>query len=162
MTTALLSKFNKFILKIISDNYNQYKMSHSKITVQATVHAEIKKVWDYYTNPEHIIHWNFADPSWHCPAAENDMKVGGTYKARMEAKDGSFGFDFEAIYSEIVPGKHFTYGFGGREATVVFNDSGDQTEVVVSFDPESENPVEMQKAGWQAILNNFKNYTENN
>lgn len=137
-------------------------MSHSKITVLATVNADAKKVWDYYNSPTHIIHWNFADPSWHCPSAENDMRIGGTYKARMEAKDGSFGFDFEAIYSKISEGKNFTYEFGGRAATVQFNDLGTQTEVVVTFDPEDENPIEMQKGGWQAILNSFKNYTENN
>lgn len=137
-------------------------MSYSKITVQAIIDANNKKVWDYYTNPKHIIHWNFADPSWHCPTAENDMRVGGTYKARMEAKDGSYGFDFEAIYSEVNEGKNFTYEFGGRTAVVQFNDLGNQTEVVVTFDPETQNPIEMQKNGWQAILNNFKNYTENN
>lgn len=137
-------------------------MSNSKITVAVTVHAEVNKVWDYYTNPSYIINWNFADPSWHCPGAENDMQVGGTYKARMEAKDGSFGFDFEAVYTEIVEGKEFTYGFGDRNATVKFNDFGSQTEVIVSFDPENENPIEMQKGGWQAILNNFKAYTESN
>ena len=137
-------------------------MSSSKITVQATINADAKKVWDYYTNPKHIIHWNFADPSWHCPTAENDMRIGGTYKARMEAKDGSFGFDFEAIYSSIIEGKNFTYEFGGRTASVQFNNLGKQTEVVVTFDPENENSVEMQKSGWQAILNSFKKYTENN
>jgi uncharacterized protein YndB with AHSA1/START domain len=136
-------------------------MSNSKITVQATINADAKKVWDYYTNPKHIIHWNFADPSWHCPSAENDMRIGGVYKARMEAKDGSYGFDFEAVYSSISEEKNFTYEFGGRTATVQINDLGKQTEVVVTFDPEKENPVEMQKDGWQAILNSFKNYTEN-
>lgn len=135
-------------------------MKTAKIAVQATVNAILNKVWDFYTNPKHIINWNFADPSWHCPSAENDMRVGGTYKARMEAKDGSFGFDFEAIYSEINEGKNFTYEFGGRTATVLFNDLGSQTEVVVTFDPESENPIEMQKQGWQMILNNFKYYSE--
>lgn len=137
-------------------------MTQSKITVQATIHADVKKVWDYYTNPNHIIHWNFADPSWHCPRAENDMQIGGTYKARMEARDGSFGFDFEAVYTDISEGKYFTYEFGGRTATVQFNDLGSETEVVVSFDPENEHPVDMQQAGWQAILNNFKAYTERN
>ena len=137
-------------------------MSNSKIKVQATINAEAKKVWDYYNNPKHITHWNFADPSWHCPSAKNNMQIGGTYMARMEAKDGSFGFDFEAVYSEINDGKNFTYEFGGRTATVQFNDLGNQTEVVVTFDPENENPVEMQKNGWQSILNNFKNYTEIN
>jgi uncharacterized protein YndB with AHSA1/START domain len=135
-------------------------MSNSKIMVQATIDADVKKVWDYYTNPKHIIHWNFADPSWHCPSAVNDMRIGGTYKARMEAKDGSFGFDFEAVYTEISEGKKFTYTFGGRTASVQFNDLGKKTEVIVSFDPEKENPVEMQKGGWQAILNSFKHYTE--
>ena len=134
----------------------------NKITVTSTISADAKKVWDYYTRPEHITNWNFADPSWHCPSAENDMNVGGTYKARMEAKDGSFGFDFEAVYTEINEGKEFTYEFGGRMATVTFNAQGDKTEVVVSFDPEEENPVEMQQGGWQAILNNFKSYVEAN
>ncbi len=138
-------------------------MSNSKITVQAIIKAESTKVWEYYTSPTHIINWNFADPSWHCPKAENDMQIGGTYKARMEAKDGSFGFDFEAIYSEIIDGKEFTYGFGGRNATVKFIDlSNNQTEVIVSFDPENVNPIEMQRSGWQSILNNFKSYTETN
>lgn len=135
-------------------------MSNSKITVRATISADAHKVWDYYTNPTHIVNWNFADPSWHCPSAENDMQVGGAYNARMEAKDGSFGFNFEAVYTEILQGESFSYEFGGRLASVHFNRVGDQTEVVVSFDPEHENPIEMQQAGWQAILNNFKNYTE--
>lgn len=135
---------------------------NEKIKVDATINAEIKKVWDYYTNPVHIVNWNFADPSWHCPSAVNDMKIGGTYKARMEAKDGSFGFDFEAIYTEIIDGKEFTYEFGGRSATVKFENSNNQTKVTVEFDPENENSLEMQKNGWQSILNNFKSYTENN
>ena len=121
-----------------------------------------KKVWDCYNNPTHIINWNFADPSWHCPTATNDMKIGGTYKARMEAKDRSFGFDFEAVYIDIQEGKEFTYAFGGREATIKFVGNENSTEVIVTFDPENENPIEMQQGGWQAILNNFKNYTETN
>lgn len=137
-------------------------MSNSKITVKASIAADAKKVWAYYNTPKHIRHWNFADPSWHCPSVENDMRIGGIYKARMEAKEGGFGFDFEAIYSEINEGKNFTYEFGGRTATIQFNDLGTQTEVVVTFDPEKENSIEMQKGGWKAILNNFKNYTENN
>lgn len=137
-------------------------MSNSKITVQTIVNTDTKKVWEYYNNPKHIVNWNFADPSWHCPNASNDMKIGGTYKARMEAKDGSFGFDFETIYTDIKEGEEFTYEFGGRVVTVQFNNLANQTEVVVTFDPENENPVEMQKGGWQAILTNFKKYTENN
>ena len=134
-----------------------------KITVTATVNADSKKVWDYYTNPVHITKWNFADPSWQCPSATNDMRPGGKYSARMEAKDGSFGFDFEAVYSEIVPGEKFTYGMpNGRQVAVVFHKNGSQTEVAVAFDPEQENSLEMQRNGWQAILNNFKKYTESN
>ena len=134
----------------------------NKITVAATIDADAQKVWEYYTEPKHIVNWNFADPSWHCPKASNEMKVGGTYNARMEAKDGSFGFDFEAVYTNIIKGDEFTYEFGGRTATVKLNKLNDQTEIVVVFDPEEENPIEMQKDGWQAILNNFKLYTENN
>lgn len=131
-----------------------------QITVSANINADMKKVWEYYTQPEHIVKWNFADPSWHCPAASNDMRVGGIYKARMEAKDGSFGFDFEAVYTEIIEREKFTYEFGGRTASVEFTPVGNQTRVIVTFDPENENPVEMQQAGWQSILNNFKSYAE--
>ena len=131
------------------------------ITILATMNADSKKVWDYYTSPEHITKWNFADPSWHCPTASNDMRVGGKYSSRMEAKDGSFGFDFEAIYDEIVDGEKFTYTLGdGRQVSVDFIGRGKETEVVVVFEPEKENPVEMQKGGWQAILDNFKKYLE--
>jgi uncharacterized protein YndB with AHSA1/START domain len=135
----------------------------NKITVTATVNADAKKVWDDYTNPEHITKWNFADPSWFCPSASNDMRVGGKYSARMEAKDGSFGFDFEAVYDEVVDGKTFTYTLpDNRVVTVVFDENDNQTEVVVTFNPENENPVEFQKGGWQAILDNFKKYAESN
>ncbi|TLV04037.1 activator of HSP90 ATPase [Dyadobacter luticola] len=134
-----------------------------KVTVNATIDADAAKVWDYYTMPEHITKWNFADPSWCCPSASNDMQVGGKYAARMEAKDGSFGFDFEAVYDEVNPGKSFAYSMpNGRKVDVVFEPADDKTNVNVTFDAETENPVEMQKAGWQAILNNFKEYTESN
>jgi uncharacterized protein YndB with AHSA1/START domain len=135
---------------------------NTKITVSAIINEGISKVWDFYTHPEHIIKWNFADPSWHCPNASNDMKIGGKYFAKMEAKDGSFGFDFEAIYDEIEIGKSFIYSFGDRKAEVKFNDFGNKTEIAIEFDAEDENPIEMQKSGWQMILNNFKNYTETN
>jgi uncharacterized protein YndB with AHSA1/START domain len=134
-----------------------------KITVQTTVHSNIEKCWQCYTQPNHILKWNFATDTWHCPSASNDLRVGGTYKARMEAKDGSFGFDFEAIYSSIDLGKSFTYEFGGRQATVTFTElQSSETEVRIIFDAETENPVEIQQQGWQAILNNFKKYTEAN
>lgn len=135
-------------------------MNTEKITVQATINADKRKVWNYYTNPKHIVNWNFADPSWHCPVAENDMRVGGKYRSRMEARDKSFGFDFEAIYVEIIEEEQFTYEFGGRLATVKLNRISNETQISVSFDPEKENSIELQKQGWQAILNNFKAYTE--
>lgn len=137
-------------------------MTQTKITVEAIIKADKNKVWKYYTNPKHIVNWNFADPSWHCPTATNDMKVGGIYNARMEAKDGSFGFDFGAVYKEINDGESFIYEFGGRQASVVFTEQNGQTKVSITFDPETQNPIEMQQQGWQAILNNFKSYTETN
>lgn len=137
-------------------------MIQEKITVIAHVLADKQKVWNYYIQPEHITKWNFADPSWHCPTATNDMKVGGRYVARMEAKDGSFGFDFDAVYTEINQGEYFTYEFGGRLAAIEFKETNRQTEVTVTFDPETENSIELQRNGWQAILDNFKKYTETN
>lgn len=133
-----------------------------KIIVQARIAASKQKVWDYYITPKHIINWNFASEDWCCPLASNDIVVGGKYVARMEAKDGSFGFDFEAIYTEINLGENFTYIFGGRYSTVVFQENGNQTDIVITFDPETENSIELQKQGWQAILNNFKKYVESN
>lgn len=138
-------------------------MSDGKIKIDANIAAPKNKVWEFYTQPEHITQWNNADESWHCPNAENDMRVGGKYRARMEAKDGSFGFDFEAVYDEVVPGEKFTYTMpDGREVNVDFEDAGDATNLRVAFDPESQNSLEMQRGGWQAILDNFKKYTESN
>lgn len=137
-------------------------MTPKKIIISSLISAPIKKVWDYYTDPAHIINWNFADPSWHCPHAENDLRVGGRYLARMEAKDNSFGFDFDANYNEVNQGKDFTYQFGDRLATVSFQETDGKTEVTIAFDPETENSIELQRNGWQAILNNFKKYTEEN
>ena len=135
-------------------------MTTHTITVNALVAVNKQKAWDYYTLPEHITQWNFADPSWHCPSASNDMRIGGRYVARMEARDGSFGFDFEAIYTAIEVGESFSYGLGGRIVSVIFKGLDDKTEVSVTFDPENENPIELQRNGWQAILNNYKAYTE--
>jgi uncharacterized protein YndB with AHSA1/START domain len=136
-------------------------MEGTKITVGTTIAAPVEKVWDYYTAPEHITQWNFADESWHCPAAQNDLVEGGKLKSRMEAKDGSFGFDFEATYDAIEPHKSITYTMGdGRQATTTFEDAGGNTQVTTIFDAEEEHSLEMQQGGWQAILNNFKKYTE--
>ncbi len=135
----------------------------NKIKITATVNADSKKAWNYYTQPEHIIKWNFADPSWFCPSTTNDLRVGGKYSARMEAKDGSFGFDFEGIYDEVIDGEKLVLALGdGRKVDIDFKKNGSQTDVSVAFDPETENPIEMQKNGWQAILNNYKKYTEEN
>jgi uncharacterized protein YndB with AHSA1/START domain len=138
-------------------------MSKTKIQIEATVSAPPQKVWSYWTKPEHITKWNFASPDWHCPSAKNELRAGGSYSARMEAKDGSFGFEFEAVYDEVVDQKKITYTMGdGRQATTSFEPVGHQTKVTTVFDAESQNSVEMQKNGWQAILNNFKKYTEEN
>ncbi len=138
-------------------------MEATKITIHATISAGIQKVWNYYTQPEHITKWNFASPDWHCPSASNDMRNGGKYTARMEAKDGSFGFEFEATYSEITENQKFVYIMpDGREVSVSMNEDNHLTDITICFDAETENPVDLQRAGWQAILNNFKNYVENN
>ena len=137
-------------------------MDKTKITIEAQVAAPVKKVWDYYNQPQHIIRWNFAHESWQCPSAENDLRPGGKLKSRMEARDGSFGFDFEAIYTDVQPGKEFSYEFGGRKASVSFSKNGEETEIVICFDPETTHSIELQRSGWQSILNNFKSYTENN
>ncbi len=134
-------------------------MQKEKITIRAELPIEQAKVWEYYTTPKHITQWNFAHPSWHCPSASNDLRIGGKYLARMEARDGSAGFDFEAIYEEIIPGRFFRYGMAGREVTVELKAHLDGTEITVSFDPENENPIDLQRQGWQAILDNFKTYT---
>lgn len=131
------------------------------ISVAATLAVSQSKAWQYYTLPEHIGNWNFASSDWCCPSAENDLRIGGTYKARMEARDGSFGFDFEAIYTLVDEEKMLKYIFGDRHASVSFRPLDEQhTMVEIVFDPETMHPVEMQRDGWQAILNNYKQYTE--
>jgi len=138
-------------------------MNSTKVTVSAEIFADIKKVWDYYTNPEHITKWNFASDDWHCPKAENDVRVGGKLLSRMEAKDGSFGFDFVAIYDEVEEHKKISYTMtDGREAATDFEYQNGKTKIKTTFDAENENPVDMQRSGWQAILDNFKKYVEAN
>lgn len=136
-------------------------MPSPKITIQATISADRQKTWDFYTQPEHITQWNFATEDWQCPSASNDLRVGGMYRARMEAKDGSFGFDFEAIYDEIAPGERLVYTMtDGRQVAVNMKSQGHQTEITVTFEAESQHSLEMQQNGWQAILNNFKKHVE--
>lgn len=131
------------------------------ITVSATINAPIEKVWDCFTNPAHITGWYFASDDWHAPYAENNLQTGGSFKTRMEAKDGSFGFDMEGVYALVEPFKSFKYKMpDGRMVIVTFESLGNATTVTEKFDPESQNPHEMQQQGWQAILHNFKRYTE--
>ena len=132
-----------------------------KITVKALVKAPIEKVWQAYNDPEDIMQWNTASPDWHTVSSKNDLSVGGQFSHRMEAKDGSMGFDFAGTYTEIIPYKKIAYEFGGRIAEIHFQtvESG-AVCVQISFDPEQEFPIEQQQAGWQAILDSFANYVE--
>lgn len=133
----------------------------TKITVEATVDAPVAKVWKAWNAPADIMQWNTADPSWHCPSSENDLRVGGKFKNRMEAKDGSFGFDFEGTYDTVEPHKEITYTMSdGRTATTLFAEQNGKTNVATTFDAETENDPEFQKQGWQSILNNFVKYVE--
>ena len=134
-----------------------------RITVSTTVSLPIEKVWNAFTEPEHIIHWNNASADWHTPRATNDLRVGGKFTSRMEARDGSFGFDFEGIYEEVREHKLIAYSLGdGRRVQIEFSPVDKGTQVTETFDAETENPVDRQKGGWQAILDNFRQYTEKN
>ena len=136
-------------------------MPFTKITIQATVLADRNKAWSHYTEPAHITQWNFASEDWCCPAASNDLVAGGKFSWRMEAKDGSFGFDFEGEFTEIVPLEKLKYVFmDQREAEISFSDFPEGTLVKIVFDAENENSLELQQSGWQSILNNFKLHTE--
>ena len=132
------------------------------ITVQATINAPVKKVWELWNGPEHITKWCQASDDWHAPYADNDLKVGSEFKTTMAAKDGSFSFDFGGVYTAVEPNSLIEYKMGdGRAVSVTFIPEGDTTEVTETFDPETINPIEMQRGGWQAILDNFKKYAEN-
>jgi uncharacterized protein YndB with AHSA1/START domain len=136
-------------------------METKQLTIETIVAANLVQTWTYWNEPEHIIHWNFADDSWHCPRAENDLRVGGMLKSRMEAKDGSFGFDFEAVYNEVRALETIAYIMtDGRKARTTFKEVEEGTKMTTIFDAERENPIEMQQKGWQAILDNFKTYVE--
>lgn len=134
------------------------------IKIDITILEPLQKVWDYFNAPEHITKWNFAHETWQCPSAENDLKVGGTLKTRMEAKDGSFGFDFVGVYDDVVPLQKLKYHLeDGRNVEVFFEElDADTTKVTEVFDPETVNSREMQRDGWYAILNNFHKYVEQN
>lgn len=133
----------------------------TKIKVEAIANAPVKKVWQVWNTPEDIMQWNTADSSWHTPSSENDLKTGGKFKHRMEAKDGSFGFDFEGVYDKVDLYKEIAYTMpDGRTAITLFTEKEGKTELSTIFDAETENDPELQKQGWQAILNNFVKYVE--
>ncbi|MGN6637959.1 MAG: SRPBCC family protein [Mucilaginibacter sp.] len=135
--------------------------ANTVITIEAIVNAPIETIWKTWNEPQHITKWNHASDDWHSPRAENDLRVGGKFLTRMEAKDGSFGFDFSGTYDEVKPNELIVYTIGdGRKVNVAFTKEGNATKITTSFEAENTNPVEMQKGGWQAILNNFKKYAE--
>ena len=131
------------------------------ITVEADIRASVEKVWDRYTNPQHIVKWNNASDDWHTPRAENDLRTGGRFLSRMEARDGSSGFDFTGVYTDVKLLKQINYTMDDdRKVEASFVSGGNETTLRISFEAEQTNPVEMQKEGWQSILNNFKKYVE--
>lgn len=134
---------------------------NKSITVQTTINAPLEHVWKLYTEPKHITQWNNASKDWHTPRAENDLRTGGKFLFRMEARDGSQGFDFNGTYTQIKTNQLITYTIeDGRTVRVQFTEQDQRTNVLITFEPEGVNPLEMQREGWQAILNNFKRYAE--
>jgi uncharacterized protein YndB with AHSA1/START domain len=138
-------------------------MPDNRITIETIVNKPIKEVWEKYTVPKHIMEWNHASDDWYSPSAENDLRVGGTFTYKMAARDGSYSFDFSGVYDEVVKNKKIVYTLDdGRRVFVEFNELGDRVKIVTTFEAEQSNPLDMQKAGWQAILDNFKKYVDNN
>ncbi len=139
------------------------QVNKTVLTIKNIIKAPVKKVWEYWTKPEHITQWNNASEDWHTPRAENDLRVGGQFTARMEAKDGSMGFDFGGVYEAVKENEYIEYTMDdGRNVGVRFTSNGEHTELEERFDAEETNSVEMQRTGWQAILDNFKKYAERN
>lgn len=137
------------------------KAENVTITVETTVHVPVEKAWEYWTEPQHITKWSFASDDWHAPNAENDLRVGGKFLTRLEAKDGSFGFDFGGVYDEIRKNEYISYTLGdGRKVNITFISQENDTKIIEVFDGESTHSIEEQKAGWQAFLNNYKKYCE--
>jgi uncharacterized protein YndB with AHSA1/START domain len=133
------------------------------ITVTTTVKAPIEKVWKYWTHPEHITQWNNASDDWFTPHASNDLRPEGKFNFRMEARDGSFGFDFDGIYNAVKEHEIIEYSIiDGRKVSIRFESDGSQTTITETFEAENENSTELQQKGWQSILDNFKKYTESN
>ncbi len=135
----------------------------TSISIETTVDVPMATAWKIWNDPAHIMQWNSAHPSWHSPRSENDLRVGGKFNHRMEARDGSFGFDFAGTYDKVELHKEISYTLGdGRKATTLFAEQNGKTAIATTFDAESENDPEFQKQGWQAILDNFKKYAETN
>ena len=133
----------------------------TSVTVSAKINAPVKKVWERRTSPEHITKWNHASDDWHSPNAVNDLREGGKFCYEMAAKDGSMSFDFEGVYTKVVPHELIEYIMDdGRKVKITFEETGEGVLVTETFDAEQMNPVEMQRAGWQAIMDNFKKHTE--
>ncbi|MCJ8165417.1 SRPBCC family protein [Pontibacter sp. E15-1] len=131
------------------------------ITVETTVQLPVARVWELWTSPEHITQWNFASDDWHAPSAENDLRPGGHFRSRMEAKDGSMGFDFTGRYKQVIPNQKIVYLIeDGRKVEITFDSRDGGTTVTETFAAESTHPLDQQKSGWQAILDNFKKYAE--
>ena len=131
------------------------------ITVTTTIETSIEKVWDTWTNPIHITQSHHASDDWYAPYANNDVRVDGTFKTTMSAKDGSFSFDLEGVYTKVELHKYIAYSLpDGRNVEITFKNEDSSVDIVESFDPESQNPHELQQQGWQMILNNFKKYVE--
>ncbi len=132
-----------------------------KITVEAEIAGPLKEVWDAWVTADHITKWNFAIDEWCCPRAEIDLRDGGRFKYRMEAKDGSAGFDFEGVFTKVAPQQSLHFELGDdRLVTIEFMQTANGTRVAETFEAEDENSAEQQKQGWQSILNNFKKYVE--
>ena len=137
------------------------KTPNIAIAVRAVIDAPVQKVWEYWTNPKHIVHWNYASHDWHTPRAENDLRPGGKFVSRMEARDGSIGFDFSGKYSNVQQHTLIEYILDdNRKVEVRFEPDGNKTKITEVFEAEQENTVELQETGWQAILTNFKNHVE--
>lgn len=133
------------------------------IIIFTKITASKEKIWDYWTNPKHIVNWTFASSDWHSPLAENDLRITGKFKTRMEAKDGSMGFDFEGTYTKIIENQLIEYVLAdNRKVIIEFKEYENCVEIIEKFDPEDENSIELQEQGWQAILNNFKKYVDEN
>lgn len=138
-------------------------VNKTAITVSATVNAPVEKVWQYWNEPQHVTQWCQASDEWHAPYADNDLRTGGKFKTTMAAKDGSMSFDFEGVYTNVEEHKTIAYEMAdGRKVDIAFSANGDTTDIRETFEAEQQNPEEMQRGGWQAILNSFKNYTEAN